>query len=40
MKYLQCEMTVKTQGRDMDDLLLNARAVGRCRYDINGHLSR
>lgn len=40
MRYLQCSASLTTKGRDMDDLLINARAVGKCRYDIHGHLSR
>ena len=39
MKYLQCQASLTTKGRDMDDLLLNARAVGKCRYDLDGHMT-
>ena len=38
MKYLQCQMTLTTHGRDRDDLLLNARAVGKCKYDLDGRM--
>lgn len=40
MKYLQCKASLSTKGRDMDDLLINARAVAKCRYDFDGRLSR
>lgn len=40
MKYLQCSASLTTKGRDIGDLLLNARAVGKCRYDLDGHLGR
>lgn len=40
MSYLQCQMSMTTSGRDLDDLLLNARAVGKCRFDFDGHLGR
>ena len=39
MKYLQCEMSLTTKGRDMDDLLINARAVGKCRFDMDGRMN-
>ena len=40
MKYLQCSASLTTTGRDMDDLLINARAVGKCKYDLDGYMSR
>ena len=40
MRYLQCSASLTTKGRELDDLLINARAVGKCRYDINGHMGR
>lgn len=40
MKFLQCQMTVKTtSGKQMDDLLLTARAVGKCKYDLDGRMT-
>lgn len=40
MKFIQCEMTVKTtSGKQWDDLMLNARAVTKCKYDFDGHMT-
>lgn len=39
MKFLQCEMTVKTtSGKQIDDMLLNARAMAKCKYDLDGRM--
>lgn len=38
MRYLQCQASLTAKGRDLDDLLINARAVAKCRYDIDGLL--
>lgn len=38
MKFIQCEMSLRTQGKTMDDLLLNARAIGKCKYDLDGRM--
>lgn len=39
MKFMQCEMTIKTSsGKQLDDLLLNARAMAKCKYDIDGRM--
>lgn len=40
MNYLACEIRVTTtSGKTLDDLVLNARALGKCRFDLNGHMT-
>jgi hypothetical protein len=38
MRFIQCEMSMTTKGRTADDLLINARAVSRCKYDLDGRM--
>lgn len=39
MRYLQCSASLTTKGRELDDLLINARAVAKCRYDMDGRMN-
>lgn len=38
MRFVQCEMRLTTNGRTVDDLMLNARAIGKCKYDLDGRM--
>jgi hypothetical protein len=40
MRFVQCEASVTTRsGKELDDLLLNARVLGRCHYDLDGRMT-
>ena len=38
MRFLQCQVHLTTKGRSADDLVVNARAIGKCKYDLDGRM--